>query len=154
MAADDTRAPFSGGGGMRSGETNTETSGRNVASHAELPTILTATPADFDQAITPESGELVVVYFWGPDCPNCDVFAAHFPNLLEQLRGAPLRLVKVNAYEHPELATRFGLFGIPNFLLFRDGRKIGRMSEFRGDAWWLGVVRDHLPTADRLPAAE
>lgn len=139
---------------MRSGETKTETSGRNAASHAELPTILTATPADFDQAITPESGELVVVYFWGPDCPNCDVFAAHFPHLLEQLRGAPLRLVKVNAYEHPELATRFGLFGIPNFLLFRDGRKIGRMSEFRGDAWWLGVVRDHLPTADRLPAAE
>lgn len=110
-----------------------------------LPLIETATPADFDAKIASTDGELVVAYFWGPQCPNCEVFAAHFPKLHEALRGARVRFVKVNAYEHPELATRFGLFGIPQFVLFRDGRKLGRMSEFKGDDFFLGVVRDQLP---------
>lgn len=110
----------------------------------EVP-VIAAGPADFDEKVLSPRDELVVAYFWGPDCPNCEVFAAHLPRLLESLRGARMRLVKIDAYSHPELARRFGLYGIPNFLLFRDGRRLGRMSEFRGDAYWLGVVRDHLP---------
>ena len=54
-------------------------------------------------------------------------------------------LVKVDVYAHPAVAHRYGIHGIPHFLLFRGGKKLGKMSEFRGDAFWLGVIRDHLP---------
>ena len=107
------------------------------------------TPETFDAIVEGAEGALVIAYFWGPQCPNCEVFAARLPVLREALGDAPARLMKVDAYAYPELARRFGIYGIPHFLLFRDGKKIGRMSEFRGDAFWLGVVREQLPAQGR-----
>jgi thioredoxin 1 len=105
-----------------------------------------ATPENFDELVFGPRDQLVVVDFWGPDCPNCEYFAQEAPLLLEQLRGAALRVVKVNAYEHLELARRFGLHGIPTFLLGKDGKLIGKMSQYYGREYWLGVIRDHLPS--------
>lgn len=105
-----------------------------------------ATPETFDELVLGPRGELVVVDFWGEGCPNCDVFAAQRPALLKALRGKRVRMVKVNAYVHDTLARRFALFGIPSFLLFRDGKLLGRMSEYYGRQHWLEVVEGHLPT--------
>lgn len=112
-----------------------------------LPPIQDATPEDFDAQVLAPRGELVVVDFWGPDCPNCEAFAREAPALLETLAGERIRIVKVNAYAHFDLARRFGLFGIPTFLLFRDGKLLGKMSQYYGRAYFLGVIRDHLPSA-------
>ena len=106
-----------------------------------------ATTETFDALVLHHPRELVVVDFWGEGCPNCDVYAQAEPSLLAELEGAPLRVVKVNAYQHEELARRFGLFGIPTFLLFRDGKLLGKMSQYYGREYWLGVIRDHLPGA-------
>ena len=78
-----------------------------------------ATPETFDGLVLTPRDELVVVYFWGPQCPNCEFFASRLPAVLEQLGDVPARLVK----------------------------RIGKMSEFRGDAFFLGVLRDQLPAA-------
>ena len=108
--------------------------------------VLDAAPARLDALLAEHEGDdvLVVVYLWGPDCPNCDFFASRLPALLDTLGPANAILVKVDVYEHPEIARRYGVYGIPHFLLFRQGRKLGKMSEFRGDAFWLGVIRDQL----------
>jgi thiol-disulfide isomerase/thioredoxin len=106
-----------------------------------------AQPDTFDALVFAPRGELVVVEFWGPDCPNCEVFDAAAPKLLEALAGERVRFVRLDAYAYPDVARRFAVFGIPCFLLVRDGKVLGRMSEFRGTAFWLGVVRDHLPGA-------
>ena len=116
------------------------------------PQSLTATPETFDALVLQHPDELVVVDFWGPDCPNCEAFAAQEPALLAALDGAPLRVVKVDAYAHEALARRFGLFGIPTFLLFRNGRLLGKMSQYYGRDYFLGVVRDHLPGGARAGA--
>jgi len=115
-----------------------------------LPPVFEATPETFDALVLAPHGELVLVNFWGEGCPNCEVYAAAEPALLAALDGTPLRVVKVNAYVHESLAHRFGLYGIPTFLLFRDGRRIGKMSQYYGKEYFLGVVREHLPGA--LPA--
>lgn len=99
---------------------------------------------DFAAEVVDVRGELVVVYFWGPDCPNCDFFATRLPGLLTQLAGESVRLVKVNAYAHPDVARAHAIAGIPQFFLYRDGVRLGRMSEFKSDAYWLAVIRDHL----------
>jgi thiol-disulfide isomerase/thioredoxin len=109
--------------------------------------IFDATPETFDRLALEPRNELVVVDFWGPGCPNCDVFAEAAPSLLQELGDAPVRIVKVNAYEHESLARRFALFGIPTFLLFRDGKLLGRMSQYYGREYWLGVIRERLPDA-------
>ena len=104
-----------------------------------------ATAESFEAKVIEARDELVVVYFWGHDCPNCEIFASHLPAVLEELGDVRARLVKVNAYEETELARRFGIYGIPAFFLFKDGKKLGRMSEFRGRKFFLDVLRENLP---------
>lgn len=101
--------------------------------------------ASFTNDVIDVRGELVVLYLWGDRCPNCEVFAAHLPKVLEELGDVPARLVKINVYEESSVATDLGVFGIPAFFLFRDGKKLGRMSEFRGVRFFVDVVREHLP---------
>ncbi|WP_338863140.1 thioredoxin family protein [Myxococcus stipitatus] len=108
------------------------------------------TAENFDQLVLEPQGELVVVDFWGDGCPNCDIYAEAEPQLLAELDGAPMRVVKVNAYQHETLAHRFGLYGIPTFLLFRDGKLLGKMSQYYGKAYFLGVIREHLPAAPQV----
>lgn len=112
---------------------------------APSPRVLSATPAEFDELVANNQSELVLLYLWGTNCPNCEFFAKRLPSLLRALSGAPLCIVKVDAYLHPEFATRLGVFGIPHFALFWRGRRLGKMSEFRGDAFFLEVIREHLP---------
>lgn len=107
--------------------------------------IYDATADTFDELVLTPRDELVVVDFWGPGCPNCEVFAEAAPGLLTELGDALVRIVKVNAYEHESLAHRFALFGIPTFLLFRDGKLLGRMSQYYGREYWLNVIRERLP---------
>ncbi|MDO9022020.1 MAG: thioredoxin family protein [Deltaproteobacteria bacterium] len=116
------------------------------------PSVHDATSESFDALVFAPRGELVVVDFWGDGCPNCEVFARDVPALLAELAGEALRVVKVDARAHDDVARRFGLYGIPTFLLVRDGRLLGRMSQYHGRAYWLAVVREHLPAA-ATPAA-
>ena len=48
----------------------------------EIP-IHDATPETFDALVMEPRDELVVVDFWGPNCPNCEVFARAAPGLLQ-----------------------------------------------------------------------
>lgn len=114
---------------------------------APTPPLAEATEETFDALVFAPRGELVVVDFWGPGCPNCEVFARDAPGLLAELAGRPVRVVKVDAYAHEAVARRFGLYGVPTFVLVRDGKVLGRMSRYHGRSYWLDVVREHLPPA-------
>lgn len=104
------------------------------------PSIEEATPQTFDALLQAPAHVLVIAYFWGPDCPNCEVFARDLPGLLDELPAQTVQVVKVNAYAHADLAQRFGLFGIPAFVLFRGGRKLGMMRQYYGREYWKRVV--------------
>lgn len=105
-------------------------------------TVEAATPETFEAVLQAPEDTLVVVYFWGPNCPNCEIFARDLPGLLEELPSEGLRIVKVNAYEHTELAQRFALFGIPGFVLFRGGKKLGMMRQYYGREYWKKVITE------------
>lgn len=109
------------------------------------PPLFEATADTFDALVYGPRDTLVVVDFWGTGCPNCEYFAREAPALLAQLAGEAVRVVKLDAYNFPEVAQRFGLYGIPTFLLVRDGKLLGKMSQYHGRAYWLAVVREHLP---------
>lgn len=104
---------------------------------------IAVTPTDLDALLEEKRETLLVVYLWGPDCPNCVIFKRRLPELLERLAEVPFDLVALDVYAYPEVARRYAVFGIPHFLLFKSGRKIGKMSEFRGDDFWTSVVREN-----------
>ena len=111
-----------------------------------IPITHCASASEFEALVMEPRGVLVVVEFWGHDCPNCELYEAHEAQLLSELDGSSMRYVKVNAYVVDELATRFAIYGIPTFVLVRDGVVIGRMTSFKGRDYWLAVVREHLPS--------
>lgn len=108
--------------------------------------LVVGTPENLDGFIAAGADQLVVLYFWGPECPNCEVFARDLPELLEAL-PANVTVVKTNAYEHPELARRFALFGIPAFILFKGGRKLGMMRQYYGREYWQAVIDEKAAEA-------
>lgn len=113
-----------------------------------LPEVTTVeTPEEFDAEVSRRDPRLLVAYLWGPQCPNCEVFARAFPLLREKLSGVPVRFVKKDVYAHPALATRYGVHGIPTFLVFRDGKLQGRMTSYRGEEFFLTVVREQAEGA-------
>ncbi|MCA9530689.1 MAG: thioredoxin family protein [Myxococcales bacterium] len=106
-----------------------------------------ADEATFAAHVLERRGSLVLVYFFGPGCPNCERFAEALPALLAELERearSAMHLVKVDAYACPALATRYAVFGIPAFFAFRDGKRLGRISEFRSAESWLAVIRGLL----------
>lgn len=93
--------------------------------HRPLPWIVDAGAGDFD-AIVSSSRVPIVVDLWAPWCGPCRVVSP----LLEQLAGelaGRIRLVKVNVEEAPAVQARFGVQGIPTFVLLREGREIDRL---------------------------
>jgi thioredoxin 1 len=69
----------------------------------------------------------VLVDFWGPRCQPC---LALMPAVeaLEESYGGRLKLVKVNAPENREVCRELKVFGLPTYVLYRDGAEVERLT--------------------------
>jgi thioredoxin 1 len=69
----------------------------------------------------------VFVDFWGPRCQPC---LAMMPTIakLEDDAGGAVRVVKVNSAENREVCRELRVFGLPTYVLMRDGEELERLS--------------------------
>ncbi len=79
-----------------------------------------------EKVIETSDTEKVVVDFWAPWCAPCQSLA---PRLEKACEEQELALYKVNVDDNPELASTYGVRGIPAVKIFHNGEIV---DEFTG----------------------
>ena len=72
----------------------------------------------------------VLVDFWGPECPPCQMVAPVIDKLAEEYDGQ-VGFVKINVADNPGIASRYGVMGLPTLIIFKDGKPFSNIVGFR-----------------------
>ncbi len=118
---------------------------RCASCHADLPWLVAADDATFDDAVT-RSTLPVLVDVWAPWCGPCRAIAP----VVEQLAGehaGRLKVVKVNADDSPQVSARHQVTGIPTLLLYAGGKEVSRTVGAAPAAQLRQWVNSSLPSS-------
>ena len=72
-----------------------------------------------------ESPIPVLVDFWASWCMPCRMLAPTIEKLAEENRGK-LKVCKLNTDENQNIASQYGIQGIPTLIVFKEGKEAGR----------------------------
>ena len=94
-------------------------------------------PAEFE-SIVRGARVPVLVDFWAAWCAPCRMAAPEVAKTAREMAGRAL-VLKVDTESHPGLAARFGVQGIPNFVVLKNGERVaqqaGLVSSARMQEW-------------------
>ena len=83
------------------------------------PSVIHLDEATFDQVLS-NSNLPILVDFWATWCGPCRMIAPVLEEIAEE-QAEPIRIVKVDVDNNPELSNRFGIRNIPTLLFFKGG---------------------------------
>lgn len=90
---------------------------------------LDVTDSTWETAVL-QSNVPVLVDFWAEWCGPCRAMSPYVDKLAEEFKGK-LKVVKINTEDNTEVPSRYGITGIPTFLLIKKGevkqQMIGQM---------------------------
>lgn len=68
----------------------------------------------------------VLADFWAAWCGPCRMIAPTVEDLAAEYAGR-LKVAKIDVDENPDLATRYGIQGIPTLGIFKEGQLVSRI---------------------------
>jgi thioredoxin 1 len=88
-----------------------------------------------------EAPGLTLIEFSAPWCPPCKALLPILEELSREEEAASI--YQVNVDDHPELASEFGVMGMPTVFLFRAGEPLEKLVGFRPKPVYEAVIRKH-----------
>ena len=89
---------------------------------APLDTPLDVDAAAFDEIVR-EATVPILVDFWAAWCGPCRMAAPEVARTAKEMAGRAV-VLKVDTDRHPEVAGRYNVRGIPNFVVLKNGRLV------------------------------
>jgi len=94
--------------------------------------------------------QTIAVDFWAPWCGPCKALAPVLEQLVTHYAGR-LAVARVNTDEQQAIAAQFGIRGIPDVRIFRDGRQVDGFVGVQPFARLQTLFDRHVPRASEAP---